>query len=87
MTFYKINKMKKILLIAFMCSSYYMNAQTNCTIDASTYVNANITTNGVKSITGLKLNTALNKIISGINCNDSISRNRVDSVKIINDSL
>lgn len=43
-----------------------VSAQTGTTTDARNYVNSNITTNGANAITGVKMNTALNKIINAI---------------------
>ena len=58
--------MKKLLILSSILMCLTVSAQTGTTTDARNYVNANITTNGANSITGAKMNTALNKIINAI---------------------
>lgn len=64
--------MKKLLFILLtLCFSY--SFADSCHVEARTYVNTYITQNGVRSITGTIMNTALNKIINAINCVDTAS--------------
>ena len=55
---------KYFYLFVLIVIATMANAQT--TQDAKDYINTNIVTNGTKSITASKLNTALNKIIDAI---------------------
>ena len=55
-------------------------AQNDCGDNARSYVNANISTNGIRAITGAKMNTALNKIIDAIICRDTLATILQDSV-------
>ncbi len=64
--------MKKIFFVIAAVLSLTVNAHVNCTTVARAYINANIKTNGVKSITGLKLNISLIDLVDAINCSDSM---------------
>jgi len=65
--------MKKIFLSLFVLSFFFAKGQDTCTSDARQYVNTNITQNGIRTITGTKLNVALNKILNAVDCNDSLT--------------
>lgn len=60
--------MKKILFLLTMFIFANAKSQDTCINDARIYTNTNITANGVRAITGAKLNTSLNKIIDAIDC-------------------
>lgn len=61
-------------------------SQSGTVTAARNYVNGYIVPNGVQSITGQKMNTALNKIIDALNGIDSLY-GRVDSAYVIGDTM
>ena len=69
-------------VLVFFAFAPQSNAQNDCGDDARSYVNANITTNGIRAITGAKMNVALNKIIDAIICRDSLATILQDSITI-----
>lgn len=56
--------MKKYLIL--LACVFTLNANAQTTQDAKDYINTNIITNGTGAITGSKMNTALNKIITAV---------------------
>ncbi|MBK9329044.1 MAG: hypothetical protein IPM95_06965 [Sphingobacteriales bacterium] len=79
--------MKKLFYLLLFTYSLQIAAQTACTDSARAYINRTIKTNNIKAITAAQMNAALTKILLSINCNDSLTRYRVDSIKTVNDSL
>lgn len=69
-------------VLVFFAFAPQSNAQNDCGDNARSYVNANITTNGIRAITGAKMNVALNKIIDAIICRDSLATILQDSLTI-----
>ena len=76
--------MRNIFLICFLffaiAPQSAVLAQNDCGDNARSYINANISTNGIRAITGAKMNTALNKILDAMLCRDTIATILQDSV-------
>lgn len=73
-----MKKLFFILSIFLSVTSFGQTTVQGSISAARSYTNSNITTNGANQITGLKVNTALNRVIDAVKAvNDSIPRNAI----------